>query len=77
MSTYFFKTNINCSGCVDQIKPHLDRMQHAKDIEQWQVDVNDPEHILKIETMKLSPEEVKHQIRAAGFNADFTRPPNT
>ncbi len=75
MSTYFFKTNINCLGCVTQIKPHLDELEQDKSIERWHVDFNHPEHILEIETNKLSPEEVKHKIRATGFEADFTKAP--
>jgi hypothetical protein len=39
------------------------------------VDFNHPEHLLEIETNTLSPEEVKHMIRAAGYEADFTKAP--
>ncbi len=75
MSTYFFKTNINCLGCVTQIKPHLDKMEDEKTIERWHVDFNHPEHILEIETLTLSPEQVKHMIREQGFEAEFTKAP--
>ena len=75
MSTYFFKTNINCIGCVTQIKPHLDKLESSKEIERWHINFNDPEHILEIETNKLSPEQVKHMIRETGFEADFTKAP--
>ena len=75
MSTYFFKTNINSQGSVTQIKPQLDKMESDKTIDRWHVDFNHPEHILEIETQQLSPEEVKHAIRAAGFDADFTKAP--
>ncbi|MBD0279971.1 MAG: heavy-metal-associated domain-containing protein [Flavisolibacter sp.] len=75
MSTYFFKTNINCLGCVTQIKPQLDKMEDEKTIERWHVDFNHPEHILEIETNTLSPEQVKHMIREQGFEAEFTKAP--
>ena len=75
MSTYFFKTNINCLGCVNQIKPQLDKMENDKSIEHWHIDLNSPEYLLEIETNKLSPEEVKHIIRETGFDADFTKAP--
>ena len=75
MSTYFFKTNINCLGCVTQIKPHLDKMENDKTIERWHIDFNHPEHILEIETNKLSSEQVKHMIRETGIEAEFTKPP--
>ena len=75
MSTFFFKTNINCIGCVSQIKPHLDKLEQNKEIERWHVDFGNPEHILQIETNKMSPEEVKHYVREAGFDAEFTKAP--
>jgi hypothetical protein len=37
--------------------------------------MNDPEYLLEIETNKLSPDEVKHLVREAGFEAEFTRAP--
>jgi hypothetical protein len=75
MSTYFFKTNINSLGGVAQLKPQLDKLEQDKTIERWHVDFNHQEHLLEIETNTLSPEEVKHMIRAAGFEADFTKAP--
>jgi hypothetical protein len=75
MSTYFFKTNLNNLGSVSQLKPHLDKLEQDKTIERWHVDFNNPEHILEIETNKLSPEEVKHLLRAAGLEVDFTKAP--
>jgi len=75
MSTYFFKTNINCIGCATQLKPHLESLEQKKEIERWRVNLNSPEHLLEIETNKMSPEQVKHYIREAGFEAEFTRAP--
>ena len=75
MSTYFFKTNIKGPGGVNQIKPRLDEMEKRQDIERWHLDMNSPENLLEIETNKLSPEEVKHLVRAAGFEAEFTKAP--
>jgi copper chaperone CopZ len=75
MSKYFFKTNINCLGCATQIKPHMDRLEQNQEIERWHVDLNSPEYVLEVETNKMSPEEVKHYVREAGFEAEFTRAP--
>ena len=75
MSKYFFKTNINCLGCVTQIKPHLDTLEKDKTIDRWHVDLNSPEYLLEIETSKLSPEETKYIIREQGFEADFVKAP--
>lgn len=75
MSTYHFKTNINCIGCVTKIKPHLDKLEKEHSIEHWHVNMNDPDFTLKIETDKLTPEQVKHLISVAGFQAEITKAP--
>ena len=75
MSIYFFRTNIKGAGGVTQIKPRLDEMEQKKDIQRWHLDMNSPEHLLEIETDKLSPDEVKHLVREAGFEAEFTKAP--
>ena len=75
MSTYFFKTNIKGPAGVSQIKPKLDEMEQTKDIERWHLDMNNPENLLEIETNKLSAAEVKHLVREAGFEAEFTKAP--
>ena len=75
MSIYFFITNIKGTGGVTQIKQRLDEMEHKKDIKRWHLDMNSPEHLLEIETDKLSPDEVKHLVREAGFEAEFTKAP--
>lgn len=77
MSTYFFKTNIHCTKCVAQIRPLMERMELSGKIDRWQVDLNSSDHVLEVETQKLSPEQVKHYIREAGFEADFTTPPQS
>jgi hypothetical protein len=75
MSTYHFRTNIEGPGGVNQIKPRLDELEQRKEIEHWHLDMNTPENLLQIETNKLSPDEVKHLVREAGFEAEFTRAP--
>jgi copper chaperone len=75
MSTYFFKTNINCLGCASQVKPYMDRLEQSREIDHWKVHVNSPEHLLEVETQKMSPEQVKHYIRSTGFEAEFTKAP--
>lgn len=75
MSTYFFKTNIKGPGGVNQIKTTLDEMEQKKEIERWHLDMNSTENLLEIETNKLSPDEVKHLVREAGFEAEFTKAP--
>jgi copper chaperone len=68
---YAFKTNINCLGCVTQVKPHLDKLEETKVIEHWRVDLNNPDRVLTIETNALSSDEVASVIENAGFRAQL------
>ncbi len=75
MSIYHFRTNISGEGGVNQIKPRLEELENTKEIERWHLHNNNSENLLEIETNKLSPEEVKHLIRASGFEAEFAKAP--
>lgn len=67
MKRYQFKTTINCGGCVAKVTPHLNSNSEIKN---WNVDINNPEKILTVETESLQQEEVKGIIEKLGFKAD-------
>ena len=67
MKQYQFKTNINCSGCVEKVTPVLDQ---NKGISDWKVDTNNPNKILTVETESLNEEQVKEIVQKAGFKAE-------
>ena len=69
--TYTFKTDINCLGCVHQVKPHLDKLEQSQDIEHWNVDLNNDDHLLTVETNNMSREEVEAAVRGAGFKTQL------
>jgi hypothetical protein len=75
MSTFFFKTNITTEEAEGRLKQKLDSLQNDQSIQSWKIDVSHPEHLLQINTIKLSSEEVKHLVREAGVDADFTKAP--
>jgi copper chaperone CopZ len=62
-----FKTNIKCDGCVASVTPHLNALEG---IQNWEVDIKNPDKILTVETEDVSFEEVKQAVNAAGFKAD-------
>ncbi|GAO31159.1 heavy-metal-associated domain-containing protein [Geofilum rubicundum] len=64
--TLKFKTNINCGGCIKAVTPHLDK---AAGIKKWEVDTENPDKILTVETDSLSAEEVLAIIDKAGYEA--------
>lgn len=67
MNKYQFKTNINCSGCVAKVTPYLDANNEIKN---WQVDIDNPEKVLTVETDSLTDEMVSTIVKTAGFKAE-------
>ncbi|SKB99129.1 heavy-metal-associated domain-containing protein [Dyadobacter psychrophilus] len=66
METLKFKTNIKCGGCVATVTPFLNE---DNAIENWNVDLESPERILKVETSK-TPQEIAQLMKKAGYNAE-------
>lgn len=62
-----FKTNINCSGCVASVKPHLDK---AEGVCEWNVNTTDKDKILTVKTEGITQEQVLDIIRKTGFKAE-------
>ena len=50
MKQYTFKTNINCSGCIEKLIPFLTA---NPDITKWKVDTTDLDKILTVDTENL------------------------
>ena len=71
MKTYQFKTNINCSGCVANVTPHLDAVEEIRD---WKVDTSHKDKILTVETETGDEEGIRKAVAGAGFKAEVIRP---
>jgi copper chaperone len=67
MKQYQFKTNINCSGCVAKMTPLLNE---NPDVKEWNVDTNNPNKVLTVQTDSLHEEDVKAIVQKAGFKAE-------
>ncbi|TAF65199.1 MAG: copper chaperone [Cytophagales bacterium] len=65
--TFQFKTNINCGGCIASVKPHLDT---TKGIVQWEVNTNDKNKILTVQTEGISQKQIIETVQKAGFNIE-------
>ena len=62
-----FKTTINCGGCVAKVTPLLNG---ADGIEQWQVDTDNPDKILTVQSSGITPEEIMEEVKKAGFKIE-------
>jgi copper chaperone len=68
MRTLKFKTNIKCSGCLAKVTPFLNE---EKGIENWEVDIFNPEKTLTVKTEQVDQKKVIETIEKAGFKAEL------
>jgi copper chaperone len=68
MKKYQFKTNIMCAGCIQTVKPFLDK---NSEISTWEVDLQSPDKILTVESAVLSEEPIKSIVNKAGYKAEI------
>ncbi|PVX44555.1 copper chaperone CopZ [Flavobacterium sp. 103] len=66
-TTFHFKTNIKCGGCVATVTPFLDA---AKGISQWSVDTTDNDKILSVTSNGISKNEIIDTVQKAGFKIE-------
>lgn len=65
--TYRFKTTLNCGGCVSKVKSDLDQ---ATGIEEWEVNIDNPDKILTVKATNIDPDEVVQIVKSKGFQAE-------
>lgn len=59
-----FKTNINCNNCIASVTPFLNNVDS---IDEWKVDIENPNKILEVESDDGSVEDVTTAVTEAGF----------
>ena len=64
MENLKFKTNIKCNGCLQTVKPYLDNIS---DLENWNVDLENPDKILSVNTKVDAEESIIVAVKAAGY----------
>ena len=70
MKTLKFKTNINCGGCVSKVTPFLNNQEG---VDNWEVDTDNPDKILTVESNGASEEDVKSTLQNVGFKAESVK----
>lgn len=66
-TTYKFKTNINCGGCIERVSPFLNE---ADGICHWEVDTTNREKILSVHSEGITEDEVIRKVQEAGFKIE-------
>ncbi len=64
MSTYTFKTNINCGSCIKSVTPFLNELDN---VDSWKVDTENPDKILEVELDDENVKAVEGAVEKAGF----------
>jgi copper chaperone len=67
MKTLKFKTNIKCGGCIAKVTPALNKVEG---ISKWNVDMEDPQKTLTVETNNLTEDEIIDVLKNAGYSAE-------
>lgn len=67
MEKLLFKTNINCSGCIEKATPFFNGEQR---IREWSVNTAVPEKLLTVVTEGIGKEEVLDLLKTAGFRGE-------
>lgn len=68
MKTLKFKTNIKCTGCLEEVTPHLNKTHGLKS---WKVDLMNPDKILTAEVETAGGDELINAVKNAGFDAEL------
>ena len=67
MDTFLFKTNIDNSLAVAEVRKLLD---NNKKIQYWHVDFLKEDHLLTVTGTDVKPEEIKEKLGRAGYQIE-------
>jgi copper chaperone len=59
-----FKTNLKCGGCIKAITPGLESLNS---IENWSVDLENPDKVLEVEAAADISEKIMDSVKKAGY----------
>jgi copper chaperone len=65
--TFQFKTNINCSGCIATVTPHLEQVNG---ISEWSVDTGIKDKVLTVKSEGITETQVVDIVKKAGFKIE-------
>ena len=68
MSTFQFKTNINCGSCIKSVTPFLNELDN---VDTWKVDTENPDKILSVELDDENISSVVDAVKKAGYNIEL------
>ncbi len=67
--TLKFQTSLHCGGCVQKVKPHMDKIEG---IHFWDVKLNHADKLLKLEADKERIDEIANAVKSALEKEEYT-----
>ena len=64
MDILIFKTNLTHPVHINRVQPYI---QEIRGIQRWNVDIQDCDHVLRIEAKEVSPRSVETVLQQAGY----------
>jgi hypothetical protein len=64
MKVLVFKTNLRFKKQINAVTPHLNNLQG---VARWNVDLDDKDKVLRIESVDLCPRSVEATLQQAGY----------
>ncbi|MDX9695890.1 MAG: cation transporter [Bacteroidales bacterium] len=72
MKVIKFKTSLKCGGCVNAIRPYLNKISA---ITSWEVDLSSPERTLIVQTeldsLTSLEDEINTAFKSAGYKSEL------
>lgn len=65
---FVFKSTINCHNCESKVAPFLD---NEAGITSWEVDLEDPDRMLTVESDSLDEDDITMLVRKAGYKLEL------
>lgn len=67
--TLKFQTSLQCGGCVQKVKPHLDTIEG---VHSWDVKLNHADKLLKVEADEDRIDEIADAVKSALEKEEYT-----
>lgn len=67
MTVVKYKTNINCSSCINSVTPFLNELDN---LDSWKVDTANPDKILTVELDDNNKDIILETVKKAGFEIE-------
>jgi copper chaperone CopZ len=67
MEVLVFKTNLRFKKQIDAVTPHINNL---RGITRWNVDLDDIDKVLRIESDNLNPRTVETTLQQAGYHCE-------